>query len=161
MKRTMQGFCSFWCLVVALFTTTLVVLIGGCVQAKQQDDLHLLGLKSKCREDADKARQEWARTYFGEQFSKEPEYAYSPTLKTCVWVGEYWGPASLESGEIHVRFILDVYSNKTLIEYTALNHKQIGDISMEEFERKRMELLGLNNPGEPQGEIERQLRYRP
>jgi hypothetical protein len=149
-------------LALTRLTTFVAFIIGGCVQtARQEDDGHLLALKSKCREDGDKARQEWARTYFGEQFSKEPEYAYSPSLKTCIWLGEYWGPASLEPGEIHVRFILDVYSNKILIEYTALNGKQIGDVSAAEFERMRMDVLGLDKPGEPQDETERQLRYRP
>jgi hypothetical protein len=158
---------SDWAL---LFFSALIVVSGCGETASKQSDLdsspklesdpQMLTMKSKCREDGDKVRAEWARTYFSEQFSKEPEYAYSPSLKTCIWVGEYWGKSALLPGEMHVRFLLDVYSNKTLIEYTANDGKPIGEISAMDFERKRMEILGLDKPDEPESELKRQLKYR-
>jgi hypothetical protein len=111
--------------------------------------LQLISLKSKCREDGEKVRLEWKNTYYQDVFSDEPEYAYNPSLKTCLWLGEYRGPSidkepttgRLIPVQTHVIFILDVYSNKTLIEYTEHNGQQIGDISETDFRRRKAELF--------------------
>jgi hypothetical protein len=44
--------------------------------------------------------------------------------------------------QAHVQFILDVYTNKTLIEYTEHEGKQIGNVSETEFKHRKAELLG-------------------
>ena len=131
-----------------------VLTIAGCdnVTLSKEDNAQLLALKSKCREDGEKVRAEWKRTYFQDTFSDEPEYGYSPALKTCLWIGEYRGPSvdvqpagggkdKLIPVQTHVQFILDVYTNKTLIEYTEHNGKQIGDVSEADFKRRKAELL--------------------
>src|SRR6266436_10100688 len=109
----------------------VIWIIGGCERAsvKQTTDLDLVSLKSKCREDGVKVRSEWKKTFYQDIFSDEPEYAYNPSLKTCLWLGEYRGPSmdkepttgKLIPVQTHVHFILDVYTNKTLIEYTEHN----------------------------------------
>lgn len=86
----------------------------------------MLDLKDKCREDGRKVRVEWVARYHGETFSGEDEYAYNAELNTCLWTEEYWGPAALLGGQIRVKFILDVQGNKTLIEFTEHNGKQLG-----------------------------------
>jgi hypothetical protein len=127
----------------------LVFLIGGCdsVTRRREEDLRVLTLKSKCREDGEKVRSEWKRTYYLDTFSDEPGYSYSEPLKTCLWIDEYTGPAidfesvagrsvpKLVSVRTHVKFILDVYTNKPLIEYTEHDGKQIGDVSEADFKR--------------------------
>jgi hypothetical protein len=82
--------------------------------------------------------QKWGQvqTYFGYTFTNEPQYSYNPSLKTCLWADEYWSPTD------HVQFILDVYTNKTLIEYTEQGIKQIGDVSYTDFARRKAELFG-------------------
>ncbi len=127
---------------------------GGCERpASKGEDSQLLALKSKCREDGQKVRAEWMRTYFQDTFSDEPEYGYSSALKTCLWIGEYQGPGAdwepaadggkkrLIPVQTHVKFILDIYSNKTLIECTQHNGKQIGEVSEADFKRRKAELL--------------------
>lgn len=119
----------------------------GCQSAPSPEhaDLQLMSLKSKCREDGDKVRSAWKATYYQDTFSDEPEYAYSPSLKTCLWLGEYSGPSvdkDPRTGKLipvraHVKFILDVYTNKSLIEYTEHNGQQIGDISEADFMRQK------------------------
>jgi hypothetical protein len=132
-----------------------VFTIGGCdrVTPSKQDNAQLLALKSKCREDGEKVRAEWKRTYFQDRFSDEPEYSYSPSLKTCLWIGEYRGPSvdvestgggkdKLVPVQTHVQFILDVYTNKPLVEFTEHDGKQIGDVSEADFKRRKAELFG-------------------
>lgn len=128
---------------------------GGCGKATQEDDLHLISLKSKCREDGEKVRVEWKRTYYQDVFSDEPEYVYNQSLKTCLWIDEYTGPSidsepvvgssvpRLVSVRTHVKFILDIYTNKTLVEYTEHDGKQIGDVSAADFNRRKAQLSGL------------------
>ena len=45
--------------------------------------------------------------------------------------------------QTHVKFILDVYTNKILIEYTEHNGQQIGDVSEIDFKRRKAELFNL------------------
>ena len=95
---------------------------------------------------------EWKKTYYQDTFSDEPEYTYNRELKTCLWLGEYRGP-SIDTEEVggksrlmpvqtHVQFILDVFTNKPLIEYTEHNGKQIGDVSEADFKKRKTELFG-------------------
>ena len=131
-----------------LFIAVLSMAGCGKVTLSQNDDLHPLALKSKCREDGEKIRSEWKRTYFQDVFSDEPQYVYNRSLQTCFWLGEYTGP-SIDRGsagklvpvQTHVQFILDVYTNKTLIEYTEHNGEQIGDVSKADFQRRKSQLF--------------------
>jgi len=41
----------------------------------------------------------------------------------------------------HVKFILDVYTNKTLVEYTEHEGKQIGDVSAAAFNQRKNQLF--------------------
>jgi hypothetical protein len=104
--------------------------MSGCVNLglTKADDAAQVALKSKCREDGDRVRSEWIKTYFGNTFSNEPEYTYNESLKTCLWLDQYWGPSLERSASAvskdksvavvaNTRFILDVYTNKTVIEY--------------------------------------------
>ena len=132
------------------FAVCIMWAIGGCQKATNQtDDLQLLSLKSKCREDGEKVRSEWKKTYWQDVFSDDAEYAYNPSLKTCLWFGEYHGPSmdkepatgKLIAVQANVKFILDVYTNKTLIEYTEHNGQQIGDVSEAHFNQRKAELF--------------------
>lgn len=134
----------------ALFT------ISGCSNStsNQEKDLRLLALKSKCREDGEKVRSEWKQRYYQDVFSEEPEYSYNQSLNTCLWLGEYRGKSAdwlpvpgrsvpkIVSVQTHVQFILDIYTNKTLIEYTEHDGKQIGDVSKADFETDKTRLFG-------------------
>lgn len=120
----------------------------GTNSASRRNDLALLQLKSKCREDGEKTRATWKTRYYQDTFSDEPQYAYSESLQTCLWLDEYRGPSfdRNASGKIipvqtRVRFILDIYSNKPLIEYTEHGGEQIGDVSLAAFNQKRAEFF--------------------
>jgi hypothetical protein len=80
--------------VLVLLVSAAVATLGcenrGLVRT---DDAALVALKSKCREDGEKVRSEWKETYYQDVFSDEPQYAYSMSLKTCLWLGEYRGPS--------------------------------------------------------------------
>jgi len=135
-----------------LLLLLMAMLIASCQKSASEgvDALKLMSLKSKCREDGEKARLEWKKTYYQDTFSDEPEYAYNPALNTCLWLGEYTGPSAdrdESTGKIvpvqtHVRFILDVYTNKTLIEYTEHDGQQIGDVSAMAFNLRKTQLFG-------------------
>jgi hypothetical protein len=139
------------CLIAVLSS---LVLLGGCRRVPdRENELELLSLKSKCREDGERVRLEWKKTYFQDTFSDEPEYTYNRERRTCLWLGEYSGPSfdrqetagsstpKLIRVQTHVRFILDVYTNRTLIEYTEHDGQQIGDVTKAEFERVRKQLF--------------------
>ena len=128
-----------------------MLILAGCGTGPSNglSDQELLSLKSKCRQDGERVRQEWQRTYFQDVFSDEPQYVYNRQLKTCLWLGEYTGPSldsddatsNLISVQTHVKFILDVYTNKTLIEYTEHNGKPIGEVTEAAFVQRKAELF--------------------
>jgi hypothetical protein len=103
-------------------------LASGC--SKKIDngpsDEEVLRLKSQCKEAGEKARNTWTSQYANESFSGSPEYGYSASLKTCLYADEYTdvddgrsvARALLQTKSRRDRFVLDVYSNKVLCEYT-------------------------------------------
>lgn len=136
-----------FCLGIVLGGISAIV---GCERGSgtQTDDLRLLSLKSKCRDEGVKVFQEWKKTFFQDTFSDASEYTYNPALKTCLWLGEYYGPSfdrdkagKLVPVQTHVKLIVDVYTNKPLIEFTAHGAEQIGDVSEKEFNAKRADLF--------------------
>ncbi len=132
---------------VSLAIALLVLGGPGCSPSRTQDTAATLRLKQQCHEAGAKARAEWVARYPEEHFSDEPEYAYNVRLNTCLYCDSYTdnGPVPLfpnvKSRED--RFILDVYSNKVLIEYTAHDGMHVpGTSSKAEFEAARRRLMG-------------------
>lgn len=115
--------------------------IAGCknVGSRPPSDAEILVLKSKCKEAGQKTRLEWIVAYPQDIFANEPEYGYVQSLHTCVWIDEYWGPP-LKSRE-HVKFVLDVFSNKIVIEYKEHDGRQSGALSEAEFNRRKVDLV--------------------
>jgi hypothetical protein len=138
-------------LILTCVVGSILIIIGCGTTVNRESELQLISLKSKCREDGEKTRAEWKKTYFQDTFADEPEYSYNPTLKTCLWLGEYRGPAGIIEPttkkaayvQTHVKFILDVYTNKTIIEYTEHDGKQIGDVTEATFNQRKAELFTL------------------
>jgi hypothetical protein len=114
-------------------------------------------MKSQCAEAGAKARAEWIEKYYGEHFSEAPEYAYNASLNTCLYADSYWDTTNLVvkiggGNKIEVRFVLDVYTNKTLIEYTAYDGKAIkGSPTEAHYEAEKRRLMG--GPPSAQGTI--------
>jgi hypothetical protein len=126
----------------------LALLVSGCAPRGSENNAALLKLKGQCQEAGAKARSEWVAKYHGETFSDEPEYAYNATLNTCLYADSYTDNetnlfAKLAGAtHVEVRFVLDVYSNKTLIEYTAYDGKAIsGSPSEATFEAEKRRLM--------------------
>src|SRR5260221_6761763 len=110
-------------------------LATGCshgVQDSRSDDA-VLRMKNQCKEAGEKAEAEWVARYTRETFSDSPEYAYSPKLNTCLYADEYTDVNTGRSIELGLlgaksrrdRFVLDVYTNKVLLEYTEHNGQSI------------------------------------
>jgi hypothetical protein len=120
----------------------------SCTPQRSDDRAALLKLKGECLEAGKKARTEWVAKYDHEHFSEMPEYAYNPSLNTCLYADSYWDNENplVKSGGgnmVEVRFVLDVYTNKTLIEYTAYDGKPIkGSPSEAKFEAEKRRLMG-------------------
>ena len=133
------------------------MLVLSCTPHRTEDSGSLLKMKSECAEAGAKARAEWAAQYNREHFSETPEYAYNASLNTCLYADSYWDDVNpivkLGGGNrSEVRFVLDVYTNKTLIEYTAYDGKPIeGSPSEAKFEGEKRRLMG--GPPSAQGNV--------
>ena len=131
-------------LALVLFGT----LVGACAQQHADDPSVALKMKSQCQEAGEQARAKWVAEYNREHFSATPEYAYNASLNTCLYADSYWdneNPVVKMGGGnmVQVRFVLDVYTNKTLIEYTAYDGKPIKDSPSEaQFEAAKRRLMG-------------------
>jgi hypothetical protein len=124
--------------------TKVVILVSalattGCA-AREEAASRLFERKAKCREDGDKAQAGWKSWYAGggQNWNKADEYAYNPTLNTCLWSGEYYSP----DAKTHVKLVLDVYANRILVQFEEIGGKQLGEPSEAEFERRKAELIG-------------------
>jgi hypothetical protein len=76
-------------LIRSVLLSLLWVITPGCKQnptAGQMDDVQLLTLKSKCRDDGEKVRQEWKRTYFQDTFSEEPVQSKIPDAENSWFI---------------------------------------------------------------------------
>jgi hypothetical protein len=60
-------------------------------------------------------------------------------LNTCLWFGEYRARDDL--GTVHDEVIVDVYSNKPVIEFVEENGKQLTSISEQYFRQQKDKLL--------------------
>jgi hypothetical protein len=123
-----------------LYAILACLIVGMACRTSVSDST--LVLKSKCREDGRKVRAEWISRYRGNTFFDSDEYAYNPNLKTCLWFGEYTRPIGALGGQIYAKFIVDVYANKKLIEFTEQTGKQMGTVSEANFDKKKAELMG-------------------
>ncbi len=116
---------------------------SGSAPGREREEL---ALKAACAEAGKKARKEWLEQYHGEHFSDSPEYAYSASLKTCLYADSYddtGGNPLYPTTVREVAFVLDVYSNKILVEYTAYDGKPLpGSPSRDEFDKKKAALMG-------------------
>lgn len=110
-----------------------------------QEQETILALKSKCMKDGAMKHDEWVKNYFRETFLGDPEYAYNSKLNTCLYSQEYIGESALAPlgglGEIDDYFVLDVYSNQVILEYTENNGKVISNISKVEYDQQKAELF--------------------
>jgi hypothetical protein len=143
-----------WVLSVAGILST--GLLSGCATSTSTENIHSLGLKAKCREDGVKAQANWkathpaatgnptadqAETTTSGGWLPNDEYSYNAQFNTCLWSGYYFGS---HSGVVwRSKLILDVYSNKPLIQFVEAGDKQVGDVSENAFERRKIELFGL------------------
>src|SRR5207248_1822769 len=86
-------------------------------------------MKERCAEAGLRARQDWVARYHGETFSDSPEYGYSGRLNTCLYADEYsdsgGGAALVGASSRRDRFVLDVFANKILSEYTEHDGRSI------------------------------------
>lgn len=114
----------------------LVVTIGaGCsTGAERSEDREAqLRMKATCAEAGQKARRDWVAQYPSETFSNSPEFAYNGRLNTCLYYDEYTDTgtgASIPHALMNTktrrdRFVLDVYANKVLLEYTEHDGRPI------------------------------------
>jgi hypothetical protein len=139
-------------------TTLTICALVGCSgdRASLNNDEALLKLKEQCRAAGAKTRAEWTAKYPTETFSDSPEYAYSPRLKTCLYADEYTdvddgSPAYAFLQGVKSRrdrFVVDVYTNKVLLEYTEHDGRSITTESdpvmcrsEKEFEQRRASLF--------------------
>jgi len=135
--------------ITVLLLAVLLLTVPSCAVPRQSKNSAVaLKMKSQCADAGAKARAEWIKEYKGEHFSETPEYAYNASLNTCLYADSYWDTENpllkLEGGKmVEVRFVLDVYTNKTLIEYTAYDAKPIkGSPSEAQFEAEKRRLMG-------------------
>ena len=140
--------CCWTKVVLASFLATI-----GCSR-REAENSRLLELRTKCRDDGAKVQVEWKAAHpsataaggHGELTTlggwlATDEYTYEPRSNTCLWSGEYRG-AHGPLGVWHVKIILDVYTNKPLIQFVESDGKQVGDVTEVEFERRKTALFG-------------------
>jgi hypothetical protein len=86
-----------------------------------------LRMKERCAQAGIKVQQEWHNRYQGETFSDQPEYGYNERLNTCLYADEYWdsGTPMVGGASRHDRFVLDVFANRILAEYTEHDGRSI------------------------------------
>jgi hypothetical protein len=114
-----------------------MVLLCGCSRHAAQSEgavssESVLRMKAQCAEVGKRARDEWVMKYDHETFSDSPEYGYSAALNTCLYADEYTDvnpgarvPLLSGTKSRRDRFVLDVYSDKVLAEYTEHDGKPI------------------------------------
>jgi len=135
--------------ITVLPLAVLALAMASCAVPRDSENRAVtLKMKSQCAEAGAEARAEWVAKYHGENFSDTPEYAYNAALNTCLYADSYWDTTNLVvklggGNMVEVRFVLDVYTNKTLIEYTAYDGKPIeGSPSLVQFEAEKQRLMG-------------------
>ena len=151
MKRWLRG-----------LTGVLILALGGGCSTGGEPSVNReaqLRMKSVCREAGQKARRGWLAQYPRETFSDSPEFGYSASLNTCLYSDEYTDldngtsiPHALLGAKVRRdRFVLDVYTNKVLLEYTEHDGRSIttaADPIMcrteAEFNAKKAELFGAS-----------------
>jgi len=110
------------------------VIFGACGQRGDSARLRetKLRMKQRCAQAGLQARREWVTRYHGETFSDNPEYAYSEQLNTCLYADEYSDNGVSGSGAAFIaaksrrdRFVLDVFANTILAEYTEHDGRSI------------------------------------
>ena len=90
-------------------------------------------MKARCRDAGESLRREWVARYATETFSDAPEYSYCDSLKTCLYADDYIDAgnttvnALLKANSRRDWFIVDVYTNKVLVEYTEHDGQSITD----------------------------------
>ena len=125
-------------IIAIVIVVVLAAGIGGYMflqYQKAQNDTPLIMLKSKCREDGKKVSGEWIKRYYQDTFLLDPQYAYNVKLRTCLYAQSY------DEGITYGAFVIDAYTNQTIIEYTQTNGKQVGPISKADFNEKYKELF--------------------
>lgn len=135
----------------------VLAILSACEQRERssQPQEAQLRMKERCAQAGLKARQGWLAKYQGETFSDTPEYGYSERLNTCLYADEYSdsGPGSgaslVGASSRQDRFVLDVFANKILAEYTEHDGRSItteSDAVMcrteKEFDTRKAELFG-------------------
>jgi len=87
-----------------------------------------LRMKQRCAQAGLLARREWVTRYHGETFSDSPEYGYNEQLNTCLYADEYRDSgvgAAFVAKSRRDRFVLDVFANRILAEYTEHDGRSI------------------------------------
>ena len=142
---TKKGFITPLIIVVTLIA--LAAAIGGYMFLKYQKEKgispSLLMLKSKCREDGKRFSEDMIKTYYGDHYIGTPQYVYNAKLDTCLYAHSYGGEPIIGVGKIyrHNAFIIDIYTNHPIIEYTETDGEQLGDVSKDDFNKKYKELF--------------------
>jgi len=115
----------------------ILVVFGILEACGQRDDSARLRetelrMKQRCAEAGLLARREWVTRYHGETFSDSPEYVYNEQLNTCLYADEYSdsgvggaGAAFVAAKSRRDRFVLDVFANRILAEYTEHDGRSI------------------------------------
>src|ERR1051326_2728756 len=110
-----------WCVLLVF------VIFGACGQRGGSARLRetKLRMKQRCAQAGLQARREWVTRYDSETFSDSPEYGYSEQLNTCLYADEYSDNGIRSSSAAFIaaknrrdRFVLDVFANRILAEYT-------------------------------------------
>lgn len=136
--------------IVPLLAIILVIAagIGGYEFLKYQKERgassSLLMLKSKCREDGKSVADERIKMYSRDLliFTRDPQYTYNESLKTCLYAHSYMGgPLPGAGGVKYNAFIMDVYTNRPIIDYSEIAGEQLGSISRDDFNKKYKELF--------------------
>ena len=95
--------------------TAMSVAVASCQQNKDVQSESLLRMKAQCQQAGAQARARWVKQYPGETFSDEPEYGYSSQMHTCLYADAY-SDEGLVGRPREVRFVLDVYANRVILE---------------------------------------------
>lgn len=102
-----------------------------------------LMLKSKCQEDGKKISDERIKMHPLDTFSPNPKYTYNEKMTTCLYAHSHMAPPLLGVGTSYRynAFIVDIYTNQPIIEYSAPDGKELGPVSRDDFNRKYKELF--------------------
>lgn len=138
----------------------VVAIAAGCSDGahRSEDREAQLRMKATCGQAGRKARQQLVAQYPSERFSDSPEFGYNARLNTCLYSDEYTdtGDALVNAKSRRDRFVLDVYSNKVLLEYTEHDGHSITTArdpvacrTDAEFNAKKAELFDSAGPLTP------------